>query len=265
MNNFELEFEKESAKAIVEVFKGVIEDIVRPSSKSIGKNIGLMFDGAMGWLGCWGEKQKIEQQKSIENFKQNIELKISNISNENLKEPTMNIVGPAIESAKFYYEEKYYKEMFANLIAAACDKSKIDIIHPSYVEIIKQLSPRDAKLLNIFKYNSTYPMVTMNIKHEDGTITPYIQYLFDFKDRNQDFNMEEHSLLTPSLDNLVRLGLIIKNNSIIELNYNYEEFRNNIFYSEFSKIKSSSQDKIEFTKYRLELSNFGAGFVNICF
>ena len=265
MNNFEFELEKESAKAIAEVSKDVVEDIVRPSSKSIGENLGIMFDGFMGWLGCWGEKQKIKQQKSIEDFKQNMELKISNISSENLKEPTMNIVGPAIESAKFYYEEEYYKEMFANLIAAACDKSKINIIHPSYVEIIKQLSPRDAKLLSMFKYNSTYPMVTMKIKRENGIITPCPQCLFDLKDRNQDFKLEERSLLTSSLDNLTRLGLIIKNNSIIELDYDYEKFRNDIIYSAFSQIKSSSQDKIEFTKYRLELSNFGVDFVNICF
>lgn len=96
---------KKSAKATAEIYKDVVEDIVRSSSKSIGENLGLMFDGFMGWLGCWGENQIIKQQKNIDDFKKNLNENISNIPTENLKELTMNIVGPSIESAKFFYEE----------------------------------------------------------------------------------------------------------------------------------------------------------------
>lgn len=264
MNNFELEFEKESAKAMAEVSKNVMEDIVRPSSISIGKNLGLMFDGAVGWLGYWGKKQKIKQQNNIDDFKQSMELKISNISDENLKEPTMNIVGPAIELAKFYYEEEYYKEMFSNLIAAACDKSRINTIHPSYVDIIKQLSPIDAKLLSMFKYNNTYPMAGLQIKRLDGIITPCQLYLFDLKDKHNQFDINEYISLTSSLENLIRLGLVIKNSQIHELGYDYEKFRSDSLYIGFSRLKNNSEDKIELLRYRLELSNFGNSFVGIC-
>lgn len=265
MNNFESELAKEGAKATAEICKDVAEDVVRPTSKSIGKNLGLMFDGFMGWLGCWGEKQIIKQRKNIEDFKKSLNENISNIPNENLKEPDMNIVGPAIESAKFFYEEEYYKEMFSNLIAAACDNSKINRIHPSYTQIIKQLSPIDAKLLSMFKYNNTYPIVKIQIEHVDRTITPFQQYLFDLKDKHNEFEGDEYIRLTSSLENLIRLGLVIKNDKILELGYDYEKFRENPLYEGFSNFKSNDADKIELIKYRLELSNFGDDFVGICF
>ena len=48
--------------AIVDVGKNVAEDLVRPTSKSIGENLGLLVDGVMGWLGYWGEKQAIKRE-----------------------------------------------------------------------------------------------------------------------------------------------------------------------------------------------------------
>lgn len=219
MNEYRMELARESAKVTAEFAHNVAEDVVRPSSRSIGNNLGLMVDGVMGWLGCWGEKQKIKQEKYIEEFKQELNNKILDISEENLKEPPMNIVGPAIESSKYFYEEKYYRKMFSNLLAAACDKSKFNKIHPSYTEIIKQLSPLDAKLLNMFKYYNTYPLATLQIIDQEKKITPCIQYLFFFKERNNEFDALEHAQLTTSLDNLIRLGIVIKNMNIVELNY----------------------------------------------
>lgn len=45
------EMEKELAKAAGTLAKDVAEDLVRPTSKSIGENMGLLVDGVMGWLG----------------------------------------------------------------------------------------------------------------------------------------------------------------------------------------------------------------------
>lgn len=52
----------ESAKQTVELGKDVVSDIVRPTSKSIGQTIGYIVDGSFGWLGVWGQKQKIKQK-----------------------------------------------------------------------------------------------------------------------------------------------------------------------------------------------------------
>ncbi|TJX15143.1 DUF4393 domain-containing protein [Tissierella creatinini] len=264
MNEFENNLSKEVAKVTAESAKNIAEDIIRPSSISIGNNLGLMVDGVMGWLGCWGEKQKLLQKKYIDEFKQELNNKISNVNKENLKEPPMNIVGPAIESSKYFYEEEYYRDMYSSLLAAACDKSKIDNVHPSYTEIIKQISPLDAKVLNMFKYHNTYPLAILQMIDRNNKITPCTQYLFFFKELDKEFDLLEHIKLTASLDNLIRLGIIIKNNNVVELNHNYDEFNEHFLYKAFSATKDSSEDEIKTLPYRIELTEFGRRFFSIC-
>ena len=58
----------ESAKQTAELGKDVASDIVRPTSKSIGENIGYLVDGTLGWLGVWGQKQKIKQKNFLRNM-----------------------------------------------------------------------------------------------------------------------------------------------------------------------------------------------------
>lgn len=60
---YETTFAVESAKQTAKLGKEVASDIIRPTSKSIGENIGLLVDGVFGWLGVWGQKQKIRQEK----------------------------------------------------------------------------------------------------------------------------------------------------------------------------------------------------------
>ena len=67
----------------------------------------------MGWLGYWGQKQQIKQKIYLNEYKKQISQKISQIPKENLIEPPIRIVGPAIEASKFFIEETTYREMFA--------------------------------------------------------------------------------------------------------------------------------------------------------
>lgn len=247
-----------------ELYKENMENITLPISKSIGKNIGKAIDGAFGWIGVWGEKQKVKQKIYIEEFKEEINKGLKDIPNDNIVEPKANIIWPVLETASYYYEEEYYKDMFANLIINSCKKDKAAIIHPGYIATIKQLAPLDAKLLKMFAYNSTYPAVEIRAKNnKDGTITPYLDFLFDFKDKDNEFSQDDRLYLTKSIENLERLGLIIKNKDIIELGYNYDEFKENYLYKAYEENKEGN-DNLEMIKYRIELTNYGRDFLDIC-
>lgn len=256
--------ETELVVATVKVAKEVAEDIVRPTSQSIGANLGLMVEGVMGWLGCWGEKQKFKQLQNVQQYKQQIISKISIIPTDRLCEPKINIVGPAIEASKYFFEEQYYRDMFSSLIASSCDNYLSGTVHPAFVEIIKQLSPSDAKLLSVFKYHNTYPMADAFEVHSDGKITPFLLSIFDFKDKNEMFKLDEYLKLTSSLENLIRLGIVVKNNAIFELNYNYEAFREHWLFKGY-QIAIESGSKIQTQNYRIELNELGRAFVKCCF
>lgn len=56
--------------------------------------------------------------------------KIEKIPEENLKEPPINIVGPALEDiGKYYHNEKYLRTLFSNLISSSMNKKVMFIPH----------------------------------------------------------------------------------------------------------------------------------------
>lgn len=257
--------EEEVAKATGEVLKKLAEDVIRPTSKSIGLNLGLMIEAIFGWGGAWATTQIEKQKLYKEEYIKNINEKVNKISIENLQEPKMNIVGPAIESSKFFYEENYYREMFSNLIASSCDKTKSNSIHPSFSTIIKDLSPLDAKFISMFNSKGgTYPMASVVSQDKEGKLTPYLYYLFNFKEKDNEFDAIEKISLTSSLDNLIRLGLVIKSSDIIELDWDYETFKNDILYVEWTT-KVEKEENLVMKKYRLELTLYGRNFLSVCF
>ena len=173
-------------------------------------------------------------------------------------------IGPIIDASKYYYENDYYVEMFSDLLQSACDTNFIYKIHPSFVNFIKELSPLDAKLLNSFNYNKTYPIADILEIDKDKKITPFYKSLFYFYDINNHFTILEHLNLTNSLNNLIRLGLVKKNKDILKLNYNYDDFKNHFLYKIYENLKENPQNQLKIVKYRIELTETGINFLNCC-
>lgn len=92
-------------------------------------------------------KIRAKQEIDVNLYKEELAKNMSKIEPRNFKEPEMNILGPTLEASKYYIEDEKMRSMFSKLLAASMDKSKDDKVHNSFVEIIKQLSPEDAKNL----------------------------------------------------------------------------------------------------------------------
>jgi len=256
-------FDEKMEEALIEVGKDTVVNLVSPTAKSIGNNIGLFVDGVMGWLGYWGEKQKIKRIVYLEDYKRKIEENILGIPEVNLIEPSTRIVGPAIEASKYFIEEEYCRDMFAKLIASSCDLSKANSVHPSFPEIIKQLTPLDARFLILFKKNDTYPAVELTEVHDNRTVTPFLHILFDFKDSNAFFTPIEEMNLTKTIESLTRFGLLTKNTAVLELNYDYDSFKEHWLYKNSVQVLRE-RSTIQMKKYRIELTQLGVDFVRNC-
>lgn len=202
-------------------------------------------------------------EKYLKDYKERIIKNLEKIPEDDLVEPSIKIIGPAIESSKYYIEDDYCREMFAKLIASSCNTKLNNYTHPCFIEIIKELSTSDAKFLLIFLDNNTYPMVELEEYHNNGIVTPFLLSIIDFKNNDNSFEIEEKLKNSKILDNLLRLRLIRKNSSVLELNYDYNNFKNHPFYKACeSTIESDS--KIIIKKYRLELTELGKDFVACC-
>ena len=146
---------------------------------------------------------RAKQMANIDAYKTSLLKEASKIDPTNLKEPELKILGPALEASKYYIEDESLRTMFSKLIASSMDSSKEDIIHSSYVEIIKQLTPLDAEnLLSIHKNGNEDIICSLKILYSSGGYKIGYSNLYLGNPNNS-----KQTLIGPSLDILDRLGL----------------------------------------------------------
>lgn len=166
-------------------------------------------------------KKRAIREKNLDDFKVKLTNEISSIPLENIQEPPLNILGPALEASKFYIEDEAIRDMFAKLIASSMDDRKNSQVHGSYVEIIKQLSPLDAQNISILKTDRK-PIAEYRIKRaEDGSFHIVHTNIFLANPAQQDIELN-----AISLSNITRLGLT----SITYVEYINDEAVYSVFY-----------------------------------
>lgn len=159
------------------------------------------------------EERKDKFLKNQESLQNDIVIELQNIPDENLQEPAISIIGPALEASKFYIDEEEIRKLFAKLIAASMDSSKNDFTHHAFIEIIKMLNPVDAKIL-AYLFTEKDEAITKFVIRKNPS-TEYITIFNHVYLTNTDVNKNE--LIEPAIDNLIRMGLI---------NVTYDAYRN---------------------------------------
>src|SRR5699024_1947611 len=193
-------------------------------------------------------------------YKESIAQKIAAIPEENLKDPPLSIVGPAIEASKYYIEEEILREMFSNLISSSMNLTKDDSVHASFVDIIKQLNTHDANILINFKKmklgpSSLYPIMNMKHNNEDGTFKNIFPLIVLFDDDISFFKN------TSSINNLERLGLIKTTfSTYLTDESTYDVINNN---NEIQSVLNANPT-YSLNKGSLSLTEYGTNFIDIC-
>lgn len=118
-------------------------------------------------FGRWDSNMDAMVRRRAEKYAEAIDNELGKIPKENInKEPDTGVIGPALEAVKYYVDKEEIRKMFAKLIAAELDLTKADKVQRSFVEIIKQMSSNDAKLLQ--KLTETGPLGDIRFVSEDG-------------------------------------------------------------------------------------------------
>lgn len=202
---------------------------------------------------------RAKNEIDVENLRNSTLQQVAAIPPENVQEPPLKILGPALEASKYYIEEEELRSMFAKILASSFDDRKNSIIHPSFVEIIKQLDITDALILQFLKeqgYATDSPIPCMKAieKSDIGTKTIFpIIYFID--------GSEGIDELAPSLTNLERLGLLkIKNDTYSTDDSNYDFIRNN------SVVQYLLREfpKFSLRKMCFSITPLGKNFLEVC-
>ncbi|QUP67967.1 DUF4393 domain-containing protein [Pseudomonas syringae Cit 7] len=239
----------------------IYEDAVQPVAKQIGKSLEIVGKAVNAALMpiqglVWGAE-------TIQAFlKDTLSQKLKDVPPEDIVSPKPNIAGPAIESLRYTGHEDSLKDMYANLLAAAMNKNTADQAHPAFVEIIKQLTPDEAKLIAFFLSRRKFPIVTVRARKESiGTMDMAV---------NVSLFGEQAGLECPAhcpvyIDNLCRLGLVeIPEGLTYSSDETYDELLNSPAVLELKK-NIEDMDHVSELKFEMvRTTSFGKQFGAAC-
>lgn len=261
------------------------EKVLNPSAETLGKGL----NGIVSLLANPFIKLGILAESDVRKYEENIYHETAKVKDINRDSSKQGLALQALEDSYYQIDKEDFRKYFSRLIAASLDKTKNNLVHPSFSVILKQMSSDDARLLaSLQKFSSKYfspyiPLVNAQARFKnDGGFTMMFQ---------------DSVVISPdlkgiidnpvSISSLERLGLVKVNRhsellggtrKIGELNpdSNSRSFINGPSFAEFystiqltDEYKKQSEfvgrfyETIEIFKGSVEITHLGKAFSNI--
>lgn len=255
----------EAAKAVaVEGYK----DTLQPALKAVGAVIALPFqaiDAALSKPKLW----VAEKHYNYERTRQLLAEKLQYVSEELIVPPENYVAVPALQQIAYCFDSDELRDMYANLLANSMNKVVKNGVHPGFVEIIKQLSPDEAKILRYFSSQKRVPTIGLNIGKNNGT---HVVFVKEFSNVPELAMCEDTLASEKYFDNLIRLGLLersqkglfISNESVYEPLTSHPYIKLRYDYLEKQAEQIVDFKSIDYVKAYCELTSFGESFCSIC-
>jgi hypothetical protein len=245
----------------------VYQDVIQPAAQEFGhalQTVAKTIHIALAPVSAlvWG----YDQVKEFVSTK--VADRLKNVPPENIVTPKPNIAGPALESLRYTGHEPSLSELYANLLAAAMDKSSAEGAHPAFVEIIKQLTPDEAKLVGLFLQQIPFPLLDVRWEYKNPTEgkSGGKEVLVNFSHLGKIADCEFPHLTPTYIDNLCRLGLA-EVPAMFEYTAKnvYDELENAQVVQQIkSQIESNPELKAILNRKGLRVTVLGKQFAQIC-
>lgn len=250
-----------TSKLLTEMYS----DLAKPAVTEVGIALGTIFglcNTLLMVITFQNEKAKLKLQHNLEIYRQ----KIEKIKKENIQEVIPEIGIPVVEKL-LYVTDDTLVDLYTELLAKASDKTQCDLAHPSFVNIINNLSPKEARILEYIKRKIRLAVVDISIL-TDGKSKPFetlseLILLDDYYDAN----------IKAYLSNLIGLGLLISDKAIFQNQDVYESIEAKIIQT-YSKgiiceegdnlLSNARKGNIEFKRYSYKITEFGDLFISSC-
>lgn len=195
-------FEKlaEGIGKTIETVPDIYDDGLKPATKESGKLLAIIPQTVNAML-LPLRKWNIEREYNFKETEKLLAQKLENVSPEKIVTPKTYVAVPAIQAISYSMDSEDLRNLYANLLAKSMISDIQDSVHPSFVEIIKQMSPMDAKIFDLIFKSTVRPLINLQRMLTSGGIQP-IQYHCSWI---KTFSIKQ---VATSIDSLIRLGLI---------------------------------------------------------
>lgn len=248
-----------------EIAKDVYSDGGKPIVQPTGELIGLVPRAIKAALSPL-EKWILQREYNVAETKKLLEEKLKDTPADLIEAPEPHIAVPAMQYISYCMDNETLRDMYANLLAKSMNKVVKDGVHPGFVEIIKQLSPDEAKILTVLK--STPTVATINLRYEFSN-GGGVNIINNFSLVGEHAKCEKPYDTAKYFNNLVRLGLLIDYDGLQYLSDKtiYEILKRHPYMMKYATnelARAHGYETIKFDESMVKLTEYGNSFCDIC-
>ncbi|MFV0419460.1 MAG: DUF4393 domain-containing protein [Dysgonomonas sp.] len=248
------------AKAIVpEVYKDLAKPAVSEVGIVAGRTVKALLAPIRGLLWGWERIEEVVEEGVRKRFEK--------IPEERRKSPEPEIAVPLIQALEYTAQNETLREMYINLLANSMDTEKEKIVHPSFVEIIKQMNSLDARVFEKLSLIRNYQRILnprISIKGQgrffrQGVPEWYMGWSIE------GFNELD---VSASIIRLNKFGLIELMYDRSQTGVSYSDLKNTLFLTnllnQYKLATPNLEIEIEGTKSVVYVNEYGLQFKNAC-
>ena len=251
------------AKELVKQTAGdVYQDTFALVAKQIGKGLetgGRLVNAILTPIEIVCDLVEFGKSKFAESFNQ----KAKEIPEDRIQEVPPLISMPILQNAILVDNEPDLREMYATLLANAMDSESADNAHPAFAEIIRQMTPDEARIFKFLANEPVYPVVSATaLDTADNSRMTLVQNLTCFPDS---VVAQKEQNIPDYIDNLKRLNLI-------EVRYQiktrqpgaYDGILECATFKACVRISEQMKKQLIWENGIISYSHFGKSFYNAC-
>ena len=158
---------------------------------------------------CSLSKWLVNGKESLRLTAEAIKEKVKQIPEEKLVEPEPYVAIPAIQQISYCQNSEELRDLYANLLTSSMNADKKWQVHPSFVDVIKQITPDEAKIIKRipdFK-NNFMPAIDVKLTDKNALGSGHQIFITNFTTVGLNV-IENKENICSYIDNLVRLKIL---------------------------------------------------------
>ena len=237
----------------------VYDDGLKDATKESGKVLALIpqtINAALAPLRQW----IAQKEYNVAETKKLLAQKLEKVEYEKIISPESYVAVPAIQAIAYSMNSEELRNLYANLLAKSMYIETKELVHPAFVEIIKQISPLDALIFKKIMEREINPMINLVMKNKEGHFRTIITNVTDI-------NIASQELVGVSIDNLAKQNLIsVPADDYYTNEKVYDSIIQTNFYKNQKNLNRKTVDGFEFSysKKMINKTNLGKLFYKIC-
>lgn len=240
-----------------------LKELALPSAKQVGQALGNVF----GLFNTLTLPIKFGNEWAQRNFANYAE-KLADIAEEKIKQVEPEIAIPIIEKLSYTSNEDL-ANAFANLLASASNKEKIDLIHPGFIQKLENLSPDEARFLQYLR-TQTSDIPYIIYKAVNSSNDSFVHLSLRLTGLEKMYNLTPRQMII-HLENLVSLNILKDNEGQFKTDDNIYNNLEMIYLESKKTFEENIQnqiyvgkDKLDIDKSFYTITSLGRTFIEAC-